>query len=258
MSLQSNTIRGSFVVGCGHSGTSILIRILAEHSQIYAIPNETRILFQELGRFFKRPNLDKIFEQLNNFDNLARIKGKTMWVEKTPKHVRRINLIFKVRKDAKVIGITRDPRDVACSIKNRGLTFEAGILRWIKDNTALLKNKRENILIIRLEDIIKNPKNNVKKILDFLELPHENLLNFYLHPKDWYAQKVITKKPLSSIGNQNHNMLRNWQINQPMFKTTQRYTTDMTKEDKKIFAKYAKEIEALAKQLGYLPTSEVV
>lgn len=251
--MKFKTVKSTFVVGCGHSGTSLLIRILGEHSQIYAIPNETSIFFkkQKFLIFLKKQNLGEISKQLDYFDKLTMTRGKTVWIEKTPRHVYHINLIFKIRPEAKVIGITRDPRDVACSIKDRGLTFEAGILRWIKDNTALLKNKRENMLIVRLEDIIKHPKKNVEKILDFLELPYENLLNFYLHPVDWYAQKVAVEKPADGIGTKNHRLLRNWQINQPMFKTTQRYTTDMTDKDKEIFATYAKEIDVLANRLGY-------
>lgn len=248
MSIQSKIVKGSFIVGCGHSGTSFLIRILGEHSQVYAVPNETNIFLQEPGI---KQDLRKISKQLNTFDNLTKALGKAMWVEKTPKHVYYIDLMFAILPKAKIIGITRDPRDVACSIKDRGFTFEAGILRWIKDNTALLRQQKENVFIVKLEDIIKHPKKSIKRILNFLELPYENLLNYHLHPVDWYTQKVTLEKPADGIGVQNHRMLRNWQINQPIFKTTQRYKSDMTKEDKKIFATYAKEIGIITKRLSY-------
>jgi hypothetical protein len=32
-----------FVLGCGHSGTSVLLRLLGAHSKIYGVPYESRV-----------------------------------------------------------------------------------------------------------------------------------------------------------------------------------------------------------------------
>ncbi len=39
----------------------------------------------------------------------------------------------------------------------------------------ILKNKAMDVLFVNYNDILKNPKNNIKKILDFLGLSYENL-----------------------------------------------------------------------------------
>lgn len=250
-------VKSAFIVGCQHSGTSLLIRMLGEHSHIYAIPYETKIFREKRKRvflFFKKQDLDGIAELLNHFDQLTRTEGKHMWVEKTPMHVLHIDKILKFRPDAKIIGMTRDPRDAACSIRAAGYiyekNFEESVLRWINDNTQLLKH-RKKVHIVKLEDLVANPQKYIKGILEFLQLPYANLLNYHLHQKSWYSCKIIKHKPGAESGIKNHRMLRNWQINQPIFKTTQRYHQDMTDEDKKIFNKYFRKIEPLAKQLGY-------
>ena len=53
----------TFIVGCGHSGTWLLLAILGMHSRIQAIPFETELFFKS--------DKAQIKESLRNFDFYA-------------------------------------------------------------------------------------------------------------------------------------------------------------------------------------------
>src|SRR5436190_13903882 len=71
-----------FIVGCGHSGTSLLLAILGAHSRIFAAPFESRIAKKATWRF--RAGMRK-------FERWAIANGKIRWAEKTPGHILRID-----------------------------------------------------------------------------------------------------------------------------------------------------------------------
>jgi hypothetical protein len=123
-----NTIDSApvFIVGCGHSGTSILLKTLGSHSRIFAVPHESM--------FAMRDNRPKANKKLKRFDRLAIAAGKRRWVEKTLKHILHIGRILKWCPDAKIVLLMRDGRDVAYSIKKRTGSLEEGIRRWQEDN----------------------------------------------------------------------------------------------------------------------------
>ena len=150
-----------FIVGCGHSGTSILLAILDSHSRIYAVPYETKIAVQDSRNKFKRA--------LKRFDRWAISAGKRRWVEKTPNHVRHIKKILRWCPDAKFLLIIRDGRDVAASIKKRNDSIEKGINRWVKDNLAGKEYwDHPSVHVVRYEDLVGNFEFCIKDILNFL------------------------------------------------------------------------------------------
>lgn len=235
-----------FIVGCGHSGTSILIRLLGYHSSVYPIPGETGLFLHE-----KFSETD-IIDHLANFDEQMRANDAVAWVEKTPRHIEKIQEIIKYSPRAKIIGMVRDPRDTACSIKARGFTFKQGLERWVKDNTLLSKHINQRyLLILRLEDLTQNPEQLLKQTFSFLELPHQNLLDYHKQKQSWYSEKVVLQKPSNSRG-QNHEHYRNWQINQPLFKSTERYKKDMSSSDWDVFNTMLDQVRPLAKRFNYL------
>jgi hypothetical protein len=238
------TPRGAFIVGCGHSGTSILLRILASHSSVWAIPKET-------GLFINASSEHEIVNRLQEFQAETLRHNKEMWIEKTPKHVLEIDKILKYVPDTKFVGMIRDPRDTACSIKARGLSFKEGLDRWTEDNSELYSHRHlQNIIFIKLEDLIKTPSAVVSVILKHIGLPEEDLLNYHLHPTSWYSDSVIETKPENAIGT-NHNKMRNWQMNRPLFASTNRHTKDMNDKDSVIFDNNISQIKVLADFFGY-------
>ncbi|HWV57097.1 MAG TPA: hypothetical protein VNZ57_06465 [Longimicrobiales bacterium] len=67
----------TFIVGCGHSGTSLMLAVLRYHSSIYAIPRETNFAYAS-----------NPMAAMKRFDMRTVVAGKSRWVEKTPRHIR--------------------------------------------------------------------------------------------------------------------------------------------------------------------------
>ncbi len=232
------------VVGCGHSGTSLMIRMLGTHSKIHAIPGETCL--------FLNSDLEFIKKNIENFDAEARKNDKVAWVEKTPKHIQEIQKILMLYPDIKIIAMIRDPRDVACSLKARGFTFQQGLQRWLDDNLALAENfDVQKIHLQKLEDLTKNPSEQLKKIFEFLDFPYEDVTKYHQKKESWYAKRIVSQKP-KSAKNSCHEKLRNWQINQPLFSHTRRFDKEMLSGDRKIFVENLKRIYLVQEKLCVL------
>jgi len=65
---------GIHVCGCGHSGTSILTRLIGAHSGIYAIPGETGIA--------RRERYTRYAAGVKSFEQKVIESGASIWVEK--------------------------------------------------------------------------------------------------------------------------------------------------------------------------------
>jgi Sulfotransferase family len=203
-----------FIVGCGHSGTSLLLAILGAHSKLCAIPQESCIAYSYQTRA-PGVNPDAKF-LLKYFDLLAIAEKKMRWVEKTPKQIYSIALLRKLVPGCKFIIILRDGRDVACSLAARYGSLEDAIKRWVEDNEAGdLYAKDADVHVLKYEDIIDHFDEALGKALTFLgENFEEDLQQNYQKPKFYYSRK-IERPPDESP--RHHAQYRNWQINQKIF-----------------------------------------
>ncbi len=116
-------LRHYYVVGCGHSGTTVVKRTLSHLPGMHCIPRETQLFF----RMARRPNA--LRKHLARWDAEGAAAGFSGWVEKTPKHVQQLSTIWKADPQARVVFIVRDGRDVAASMMNRGLVLNASLER---------------------------------------------------------------------------------------------------------------------------------
>ena len=197
-----------FIVGCGHSGTSLLIAILGSHPRIYPVPFESRMMI-ETSRLAFRRNVAK-------FNRRAIVAGKRRWIEKTPKHIHHLEKIFKWLPESKIIIILRDGRDVAHSIRRRTGSLEDGIQRWLNDNLVGKQFwQHPNVHVVKYEDIVSDFEPTITKILGFLGEQYDSQMeDFHQEERTWYSGEV--EKPDTAFGD-NHRQHRNWQINQPLF-----------------------------------------
>ncbi|RLD06318.1 MAG: hypothetical protein DRI56_08165 [Chloroflexota bacterium] len=98
------------------------------------------------------------------------------WVEKTPYNERFAEQIFAWWPEAKCIHIIRDPRDNYASYHqlHPDWTPEFFGANWNMVARIGLKNEarfgKERYLIMRYEDLVKSPAENVKKIIEFLSI----------------------------------------------------------------------------------------
>jgi hypothetical protein len=196
-----------FIVGCGHSGTSILLSILAAHSGIYAVPFESNVGFKSTSEANRL---------ITDFSDQAVLNSKQCWVEKTPTHIRCIESLRNKCPGARFILIIRDGRDVACSIFRRTGDIHKGISRWINDNRRGQKYWNDSDLyVIKYEDLITSVEMTLRRVTDFLSLNFEkSMIEYYKYPRFFYSD-TIEKPPSESV--EFHNQYRNWQINQKIF-----------------------------------------
>lgn len=240
---RSRIERRTFIVGCGHSGTSLLLAILGSHPRIFAVPYES-------GLFKKSVRRVKFI--LKKFDNNMISLGKKHWMEKTPKHIYYIENILKLVPNARIVLIIRDGRDVALSIKARTNNFEEGVKRWVKDNKAGQQFwDHPQLLKIKYEDIIEDFKKTISLILNFIGETYESdVEQFYKKPKKYYSE-VISKA--ESVYGKNHDQYRNWQINQKLFDGRKRWKREMSEEEKTIFNNIA---GPMLNEYGYTKDNE--
>ena len=233
-----------FIVGCGHSGTTILQAILSSHSRIYAVPYES-----EVAVHFDAQQFDNI---LNKFDKWAVSAGKHRWVEKTPKHVRYIDKILERCPDAQILLVIRDGRDVAHSIRQRIGSLSKGIQRWVEDNNTGKKYwDHPNVHKVRYEDLIVDFESTIKNVLNFLgEAYEEEMKEFYKITRKWYSRKIT--RPKTSPHGINFGQYRNWQINQPIFDGRGKWKELTEKEITQVY----EEAGDMLLELGYIKNED--
>jgi len=190
-----------FIVGMPRSGTSLIEQILSSHSNVYGA-GELPFLKMEINKkfnFIKNNNInisdevDKLaeisdrYEYLTNFIN----SEKKYFVDKLPLNFLWIGFIKLLFPDAKIIYTKRNAEDVCISCyKNH---FEQG-LNWTNEISNIAKmykkhneiinfwnTKTENfIYTVEYEKLVNDFENNLKKILEFCNLPfEENCKNFH-------------------------------------------------------------------------------
>ena len=217
---QKNRNSPIFIIGCGHSGTSIMQRIVGAHSKIFPVIGESGCAISKCESVFRKA--------VRNFEKQTAIARCLRWSEKTPKHLHSIEFISSVMPSAKFVAMIRDARDVCNSIKKRYDDIEIGIKRWVRDNTLLLnKLENNNIHLVKYEDLISSPAETMNKCMHFLgdEFQPEQL-QFHNEQVEWYAKNVNYDQ--LSESQKSHNKIRENQINQPLFDGRMKWKKELT------------------------------
>ncbi len=177
----SEHIRPIFIVGCGHSGTSLLCAILDSHPKLRAIVGENYVFWL----WYSRQHVVRRFGR--QFDIIAQ-EGQRP-VEKTPRHIYVLRNILRFYPASRVLYLVRDPRGVACSIRKRTGSLGTGIRRWIADNGAadpVLVDSR--LKVVRFEDMLQNTGKTLRDICTFLEIEFDDvLMKHEQQPRKWYG-----------------------------------------------------------------------
>ena len=207
-----------FVVGVPRSGTTLLRVLLDSHSDILALP-ETPWLTGAYGRDpslreMLRGLSEGPFGMVQNvagveaedvlaagrqfleslFAPVLAKRGKRVLAFKTPADIRHLDFLTRLAPGGSYIHITRDGRDVALSqVAKKGsffkdlreyrrLSFGNAFRRWVDwEQRARDIFAREGVRVIRLryEDLVTEPRRELKRIMDFLSLPfEETMLNY--------------------------------------------------------------------------------
>lgn len=127
--------------------------------------------------------------------------------------------------------MVRDGRDVTASVgrRHRG-DFEAGVSRWVNDTGICLAQRgRPDSHIQRYEDLVADPARAIRGICEFLGVPYaDQMLDYHREQHLWFGRKSVVHG--TGIGSGEHEDLRNWQVNQPIFDGRGRWKTELPDE----------------------------
>lgn len=114
---------------------------------------------------------------------LLQQQGKRRWVEKSPQNVYAFQAFLDAYPHGRVVYMVRDARDVVCSLTRKGWGgFKRTLAFWLVD-TVLCETFRDHPRAhrVRYEDLVRNPRDTVAKLLDFLGASPDvdRVLNFH-------------------------------------------------------------------------------
>jgi tetratricopeptide (TPR) repeat protein len=196
--------RPIFIVGMPRSGTSLVEKILASHSEVFGageldyffalgadrfLPPSSHFLFAPLDSYSKGDfeALGKIYlEKIGMLDDKA-----SRITDKLPLNFMMIGLIKIALPNAKIIHCVRDPRDTCLSIYKQN--FNTGNYRFAYDlkTVAQFHNLYRKLMDhwrqvipgavydIEYESLTRNPEQEIRKLLSICDLEwQENCLHF--------------------------------------------------------------------------------
>ena len=189
-----------FILGLPRAGSTLVEQILASHSLIdgtLELPNILSIaqslrgddIYGKLGNYPKSMKSLSL-EQRESFgksfieDTRMHRKDAPMFTDKMPNNFRHIGLIHLIMPNAKIIDARRYPLDCCFSMFKQlfaqGQEFSYGLAEagsyyrsYIKLMDHWDKVLPSKILRVNNEDVIEDLEGQVKRMLDFLELPFE-------------------------------------------------------------------------------------
>lgn len=186
-----------FIVGMPRTGTTLLDRILGNHSSVQSLGERNDFaaaVSEASGRFF-RPlrrlqDLDckivgRLYEQ-----RLRRLgAGRRYPIDKNPQNLFNLPLILQALPAARVLCLQRDPMDACFS--NLKELFQAGaypysyslndladhclrVRRWMEHWQAMAPR---SVRIVCYEDLVRSPQQTTAQVLDFLGLERQEGLH---------------------------------------------------------------------------------
>ena len=218
-----------FILGLPRAGSTLIEQILASHSMVdgtLELPNILSMaqsfrgddIYGNLGNYpktMKSLTLEKRQELGKSFIDDTRIhrKNAPRFTDKMPNNFRHIGLIHLILPNAKIIDARRYPLDCCFSMFKQlfaqGQEFTYGLaeagnyynsyVKLMDHWDKVLPNK---ILRVNNEDVIDDLEGQVKRMLDYLELPfEESCITFYETDRSVRtASSEQVRKPVNKSG----------------------------------------------------------
>jgi tetratricopeptide (TPR) repeat protein len=217
-----------FIVGMPRAGSTLLEQILSSHSQVDGTQELPNILalsqqlrrrevdgavpgYPAVLRALDGPTLAELGERFIEETRIHR-RGAPRFIDKMPNNFRHIGLIQLILPNARIIDARREP--MACCFSNFKQLFAEGqefsydladTGRYYREYVALMEHWDSvlpgRVLRVQHEDILDDLESQVRRLLDFLELPFEPACLRY-----WETERAV-RTPSSE------------QVRQPIFRS---------------------------------------
>ena len=105
------------------------------------------------------------------------------------------------------------------------------------------------VFVYRHEDLTRDPEPVVRAVCAHLGLAYApEMLQYHTKPRMWFGQSDLRKGDGTTTPE--HQALRNWQVNQPIFDSSGRWKTDLAPDLVPRFDEGA--LGAMMRRFGYL------
>ena len=252
----SSILSPTFLVGFPRSGTTLLDTILRSHPKIEIVEEKPMVL-KMIDKIKNNDlySLQNIItteiqylreEYLNEFKRHINLDNQsTLFIDKLPLNIINTGEILRIFPNAKFILSLRHPMDcvLSCFMQDFKLNDAMSNFMNLHDTAILYKKTMElwnqytstlkvNYISIKYEDLIKNFKPNIKKIIKFLNLNWDkSLLN--------YRQTALKREKISTPSY--------YQVIQPIYK----HADQRWKRYKKHLTNIQPNLSALIKKYKY-------
>ena len=221
-----------FILGMPRSGTTLVEQIISSHPKVYGgdelnfFNDSIKNLFYKKGNFsiecINQKN-DERFKKIGQeyVNKIKEISGKNEKVtDKLPINFKWIGFIKLVLPNSKIIHCTRNPKDICISIYKNYFTnaelnyaydFEelVNFYNLYKDLMQFWKNNLPGFITeIKYEDLIKNPKKEIPKLIKNCNLAwNKSCIKFYNNKRaiktasDTQVRKKIYRNSMDSWKN---------------------------------------------------------
>ena len=218
---DSKKIKPIFIVGVPRCGSTLIEKIIASGSEVIPMGEEIGIFNYVVGkRVLKNKSINDDFSNINEEildlykeKNLINKKNNYVFTDKTLDNFFFIALIKKIFPSAKIINCKRNPLSSIISIIKNNL----GAVSWAHNLENIFKffdiyhKKIENfkkdypddIYDLILENFVKNPESESKKLMKYCNLPWDKKC------LEFYKRKDLVSRTASNI-----------QIRKPIFTDT--------------------------------------
>lgn len=188
------------VVGVGRSGTSLLQSMLAAHSLVHAVPETSylrRYVFAN-GRVKAPSGDDELLAfrvpSLIAHEYQGRISRRELFshyvdvvshghkhalvVDKDPRLVEYLPLVFTAFSSVSVVHIYRDPRDVLVSKKNADWSKGRSLLSylvasWVQLRDAEKASRAGSVISVKYENLIVDPETELRRLSAEVGVPFD-------------------------------------------------------------------------------------
>ena len=159
-------VTSCFVVGCGHSGTTLVAEKMGKNPNSFLVNRETDIFAPPAG-------LQQARAAVREWLFFTKFNDKSLLIEKTPKHIHTVGRIRKILPDSYIIALTRNPLDTVASLYRRFGDLNFSTERWLIDNKAVVKNKNiaSDFLPMKYEELTADPADRLQEIFSFIKIP---------------------------------------------------------------------------------------